>query len=174
MLVKSQYWVQSCLTSSVMSGWWSRVYLQQAWWRHKTKRSDWCIRCAILWVLNRLEKLADRNTMKFNREPRGWTWTSWSALVKVLPIGWGRWLSFLFSWSAGSSSGVLNTRNMYRLQSVQQRSTQLIKGLEHLFNEHRLTAETLQPGESSGRISEMNTNIWREGAKSQALSTSVQ
>lgn len=77
-----------------------------------------------------------------------------SALVKVLPIGWGRWLSFLFSWSAVSNSGVLNTRNMYRLQSVQQRSTQLIKGLEH-----RLRAETLQPGESSGRILEMNTNL---------------
>ncbi|KAJ7405481.1 hypothetical protein WISP_139257 [Willisornis vidua] len=43
------------------------------------------------------------------------------------------------TWSAVSSSGLLRTRDVELLEWVQHRETKMIKGLEHLTNEERLS-----------------------------------
>lgn len=54
--------------------------------------------------------------------------------------------------------GLLTTRDMDTLETVQQRATTMTKGLEHLLYE-RPRARTLQPGEHSGQ----EVCVWRGG-----------
>ena len=76
--------------------------------------------------LDRLEKWADRNLMKFKAKGKSCTWggitspqASWTALRTALSAGWGRW-SFPstqhwwgHTWSSGASSGLPSTRDVW-------------------------------------------------------------